>query len=230
MRKLKWLFALSMPVLMISCQKEIANNPSNDEVVSAVSETGNGGPSGAHYQLNIIGIPKNKTADMTNNDGRRIFVNLDGKSNIYLTEGDFAVLDANGTDGNGARFQLPVPDADCDGNTEYSVFARALGKPGGNATIVNCAEYWDGDSWENICETDLNEILNVERTTGQSKFTNVTRQLLYIYVDIGSGLKRYQIFDDRLRNYYWEYDNNGLKVLQLRFYQVSTSVEVDCPQ
>src|SRR3989344_3255891 len=89
-------------------------------VSGAVAETGNGAPSGAHYNLNLIGVPKNKTADMTGNNGRRIFVPLEGKTRILLTEGDFQVLDANGTDANGASFQLPNPDPDGDGTTVYS--------------------------------------------------------------------------------------------------------------
>ena len=43
-----------------------------------VLATGNGAPSGTHYNLNIIGVPKDKTADMNNNDGHRIFVQLVG--------------------------------------------------------------------------------------------------------------------------------------------------------
>ena len=44
--------------------------------------TGNGAPSGPHYNLNIIGVPKDKTADMTGNNGHRIFVPLLGKTSI----------------------------------------------------------------------------------------------------------------------------------------------------
>ena len=39
--------------------------------------TGNGAPSGSHYQVNIIGVSNPKTTDLTNN-GRRIFVPLAG--------------------------------------------------------------------------------------------------------------------------------------------------------
>src|SRR5690349_18184500 len=60
--------------------------------------TGNGAPSGPHYDLNIIGVPKSKTADMTGDNGHRIFVALSGNTKILLTAGPFEVLDANGTD------------------------------------------------------------------------------------------------------------------------------------
>ena len=49
---------------------------------AAVTETGNGAPSGAHYNLNIIGVPKDKSADMTGNNGHRMFVKPDGKTRI----------------------------------------------------------------------------------------------------------------------------------------------------
>ena len=48
---------------------------------------GNGAPSGPHYNLNIIGVPKDKTADMDGNQGHRIFVKLEGKTAIWLAEG-----------------------------------------------------------------------------------------------------------------------------------------------
>src|SRR3989344_4307572 len=121
--------------------------------VLAVDTTGNGAPSGAHYNLNIIGVPKDKTADMTGNNGHRIFVPLEGKAKILLAEGDFQVLDANGTDSNGAKFQLPNPDEDGDGTTSYSVYVRALGKPGGSAKMQSC--YTDGQTGDTWCAVDI---------------------------------------------------------------------------
>jgi hypothetical protein len=187
---------------------------------SSAYATGNGALSGAHYNLNIIGVPKNKTADMTGSSGHRIFVPLAGKTKILLSQGDFAVLDANGTDGS-AAFQLPNPDPANTGITTYSVYARALGKPGGAATIATCAT--DPTTGEEVCST-LTYL--AVRSTGKSSFTNVSNELLYIYADLNQDgvAERYPLFDDRLQDYFWSYDNNGLKVLQLRFYQVSTNV------
>lgn len=181
---------------------------------------GNGALSGSHYNLNIIGVPKGKSADMSGNMGHRIFVPIAGKVRILLSEGDFQVLDANGTDGS-ASFRLPSPDPDNDGITTYSVYARALGKPGGAARIATCAT--DVVTGEEVCST-LSYL--AVRNSGKSQFTNVSQELLYIYADLdGDGVdERYPLFDDRLRDYFWSYDNNGLKVLQLRFYQVSTNV------
>lgn len=181
---------------------------------------GNGAPSGSHYNLNIIGVPKSKSADMTGSSGHRIFVPLEGKSQILLGPGDFQVLDANGTDGS-AKFQLPNPDPENDGYTVYSVFARALGKPGGRSTTTTCAT--DPVSGEVYCST---ESMVMVRNKGKSSFSNVSRELLYMYVDLdGDGtVERIPLFDDRLQDYFWSYDNNGLKLLQLRFYPISTNV------
>ena len=93
-------------------------------------------PSGAHFNLNLIGVPQDKSAEMTGNQGHRIFVKLFGNTKIMLAEGEsFEVLDANGTDGR-AEFKLPNPDPEDDGVTEYSVFARALGKAGGSSATT----------------------------------------------------------------------------------------------
>ncbi|MEK9177084.1 MAG: hypothetical protein AAB923_02190, partial [Patescibacteria group bacterium] len=126
---------------------------------------GNGAPSGAHYNLNIIGVPKDKTADMTSGSGHRIFVPLVGKVNIWLCESGvdvacadvdgFQVMDGNGTDGS-ASFALPNPDPDGDGTTVYSVFARALGKPGGSSTTTTCAT---GPGEDGVLGTDDDELL-----------------------------------------------------------------------
>jgi hypothetical protein len=164
-------------------------------------------------------VPKDKSADMTGNNGHRIFVRLEGKTQILLSPGDFAVLDANGTDGT-ASFRLPNPDPDNDGVTTYSVWARALGKPGGSATMKTCATDTAGVLYCSI------ESLVLVRNKGKSTFSDVSRQLLYIYADVnGDGtVDRVPLFDARLQGYFWDYDNNGLKLVQLRFYEVPSNV------
>lgn len=181
------------------------------------SAKGSGAPSGAHYNLNIIGVPKGKTADMTG--GHRIFVPLVGKCSIALSQGEFAVLDGNCTDGKGS-FQLPSPDPDNDGVTTYSVWARALGKPGGKSETTTCA--FDALGVEYCSASTMIQI----RNKGKSTFSDVSRQLLYVYTDLdGDGiLERVPLFDERLRDYFWSYDNNGLKIVQLRFYEIPTNV------
>ncbi len=192
-------------------------------VMPASAGQGNQAPSGPHYNLNIIGVPKEKSADMTNNNGHRIFVKLKGNTKIMLSEGDeYRVLDANGTDGS-ATFQLPNPDDDNDGVTEYSVYARALGKPNGSATMSTCAYDSMGDEW--CSDYDL---LLVRDTKNDKKqfFMDVSKELLYVYVDLdGDGTnERYPLFSDPLQGYLWDYENNGLKLAQFRFYPIGTDV------
>lgn len=182
---------------------------------------GNGAPNGAHYNLNIIGVSQDKTAPMDGNNGGRIFVPLYGKTSIGLKEGDsYQVLDANGTDKDGAAFQLPNPDPDNDGVTEYSVWARALGKPGGSSKTTTCAYDVDGTLWCSVYSMVL------VRSKGKSSFTDVSKELLYVYADLnGDGTaERYPLFDSAMQDYFWSYDNNGLKLAQLRFYDVSSTV------
>ncbi|UCF20260.1 MAG: hypothetical protein JSU87_02305 [Gemmatimonadota bacterium] len=214
------LAALILPfaaLMVLGCSEGTGPDPQAGSLA-----TGNGAPNGAHYNLNIIGVPRDKTADMTGNNGHRIFVKLQGNTKIYLAEGEtYQVLDANGTDGDGARFQLPNPDPDGDGVTEYSVYARALGRPGGSSTTTTCAT--DPTTGDVYCSS---ESMVMVRSRGRSSFTNVSRELLYIYVDLdGDGqAERYGLLDDALQDYYWNYDNNGLKLVQLRFYEIPTDV------
>jgi len=200
----------------------LAHPASTNIIGHSVSvRTGNGAPSGGHYTLNIIGVDRNKTAPMTGDNGHRIFVPLWGTPKIMLREGpDFAVLDANGTDGE-AAFELPNPDPNGDGTTVYSVFARALGTPGGKSLTTTCAtDPFDGSQ---VCSMIT---LTLERAKGKSTFDNVSKYLLYIYADInGDGvLDRVGLFDGGLQGYFWDYDNLGLKLAQLRFYDCSTTV------
>jgi hypothetical protein len=64
------------------------------------------------------------------------------------------------------------------------------------------------------------------REKGKSSFTNVSKELLYVYADTdGDGnVERIPLFSDSLDDYFWSYDNNGLKLAQLRFYEIPTNV------
>lgn len=184
---------------------------------TAFAGKGNQLPSGPHYNLNIIGVPKDKTAEMKGSHGHRIFVPLYGNSKIWLEEGDtYQVLDANGTDSDGARFMLPDPDPDDDLVLAYSIYARALGTPGGQATITTCGYDEFGTEY---CSTESRVMV---RDRGKPVTVNVTKDLLTIYVDLdGDGkLERFAIFDEELEDYFWNYDNNGCKLVQLRFYEI----------
>jgi len=201
----------------------------------ASAGNGNDVPSGPHYNLNLIGMEKTKNPNIGCGEGHRIFVQL-GKNErattrIMLTEGDFAVLDCDGTDGE-AAFQLPNPDPDNDGTTEYSVYARALGKPNGHAEMATCAT--DPLTGEEVCSV---HVLELTRTKGRQKFQNVSKYLLYIYAYVCTDYDevadeciaweymRVPLFSDLMEDYLWSYDNNGLRIVQLRFYPgVETTV------
>lgn len=239
-------------------------------VLSPAAISGNGAPQGAHeYQLNIIGTSDKN--DGTNGDwggeGHRIFVDLWGDSRISLSEGDYGVLDANGTDG-WASFQLPAPgldafvvgeEGDADVESDYSIFVRPLGKPGGWATITTCADLLDSNFAGLLGSRQVKEIQNsidpetgaycsIEqvgnvidgdlrtfRSAGKTVFSNVTTELTTILFQVtvdtdGDGVAdttlyvRVPIFHELLENEYWLYDNHGLRVLQVRFYDCSTNV------
>jgi len=204
---------------------------------------GNGAPSGPHYNLNLIGMEKGKNPDanMENGNGHRIFVQMSKTdrvtTRILLQEGDFAVIDPDGTDGT-ARFQLPNPDPDNDGWTEYSVYLRVLGKPGGDIIMDTCAT--DPLTGEEVC-SDLKVVKVRETGHGKQKFENVSKELLYIYawvcieVDPFTGdciaweYMRVPLFSDVLEDYLWQYDNNGVRIVQLRFYEIPTEVPDPVP-
>ncbi len=221
------------------------------DVGTSSALTGNGAPSGAHYNLNIIGVPKDKTADMTGSDGHVIFVQLFGGDSASSLNGkdfntitktnkillapapageSFQVLDANATDANGAQFQLPA-----DVSTTWTVWARALGKPGGSANMTTCATesvidpLTGATTDEVICSLAT---LTMTRTKN-SKFQNVSSDLLFITLTVNPATNAdlasclgvttttdvsVPLFNGCLRNYFWNYQNNGLKLLQLRFY------------
>jgi hypothetical protein len=190
---------------------------------ASLSLTGNGAPSGAHYNLNIIGVPKDKSADFSGGNGGRIFVDLVGSTKINLTEGSFAVLDANGTDGT-AAFQLPNPD-NGTGQLAYSVWVRALGKPGGSASMATCfTELSTATTWCN--SGDL--VVGLNRVAGGQKFVDVSKQLLQVCADVNSDplvtdLQLVSLFSTLGTDYFWQYDNNGLRLAQMRFYPISTT-------
>jgi hypothetical protein len=192
--------------------------PMGDDVTVGATAAGNGAPGGTHFTLNVIGVSNPKS--ITSGGGSALFVPLTGSAQINLSEGDFAVLDKNCTDGS-CQFQLPNPDPTNSGTTTYSVFARALGKPGGSATSTTCATDATGETFCSVFSSVQT------RTKGKQTFTNVSKELLFVFADTdGDGVvERHPLFDDALQNFFWQLDNNGLRLLQYRFVPVSTTVQ-----
>lgn len=174
--------------------------------------TGNGAPSGPHYNLNIIGIEKGGSASTTGN-GHVIFVPLWGNCKINLQEGDFAVIDSNCLQGS-ATFQLPNPNDTSTGYLAYSVWVRAVTK--GAANMAAC--YTNITSSETYCNTgDL--VVSLSKVT-PPKFSDVSKQLLQVCVN---GQEQ-ALFSNSLYNYFWNYTNTGLHLAQLRLYPIETTV------
>ena len=87
--------ALLLPALA-ACGSIDETGPAQDEAQllegAAQPLSGNGAPSGAHFNLNIIGTKTKTGVDASG--GGRIFVPLVGSTKIQLAEGDdFAVVD-----------------------------------------------------------------------------------------------------------------------------------------
>src|SRR6266436_5488641 len=170
--------------------------------VTSMAQTGNGAPSGPHYELGIIGVTDPKTQPRTGSDRHTIFVGLgvnkkggDVITNIYLTQGPFAVCDGNGFDpayacdgslvaSAGAVFQLPcdtLTNTCLTGTSQaYTIWARALGKPGGSATATTCATDLTNTV---VCSTENTLLV---RSSGRQKFKNVTSELTTIVTPLGT--------------------------------------------
>jgi len=196
---------------------------------ASAAGVGNGIPdNGKHFTLNLIGSKEKTMPD--NLGGHTIFVTLnrDGskaQTTILLTEGDFEVLDKNGSDGE-AAFALPYPftaideDGILDGNEVacYEIYARAL-SPKGYANMYTCTEDVDADyGFGTYCDTGNQVVLKRPDGHGVGKFDRVTSQLTTIEIPTVGTIP---IFADPNDNYWWQYDNFGLKHAQLRFYETA---------
>ena len=214
---------------LLGCDAERTTVPTMER--SPTVAEGNGLPDNGHarlYKFNLIGVPREKNPDMTGDAGKRMFVKLEGPSKIYLQEGDyFDILDANATDGNGGKFQLPDPDPDGNGETSYGVYIRPVGTPHKSATIGSCIEgdldpTLPGD--ETLCSTETKLLV---RDTGKPKVENVSKELLSVCLDtddvVGCDTRSF-LFDDDAVDYLWNYDNNGLRVAQVYILEIPQQI------
>lgn len=144
---------------------------------------------------------------------------------------------------------------EADTDSAYTIVIRSLGKPDGSAAITTCADLVESEMSKFLSNTFW-KVLNksgafggyasVEqvphsvtmRPKGKSIFTDVTAELLTIVfkveveIDAVNGTTiveyiRVPIFDPIIENEYWEYDNDGLKLLQVWFYDCPTDVSLD---
>jgi hypothetical protein len=47
--------------------------------------------------------------------------------------------------------------------------------------------------------------------------------------DVCTTVSQMPLFGDETLEYYWSYDNEGLKLAQLRFYEISTVTNIQAP-
>jgi hypothetical protein len=185
----------------------------------AFAGVGNDMPSGPHYNLNIIGSKYEK--DVGQSMGHTLFVKLNGKTRIYMTQatdGQFVVVDRDGTDG-AAEFNI-APG-------HYDVYARALGKPGGQVHIESWGEFEDDEAVKlfKLGEVDLSREKKKPVTVNINNLFYVTVTLCVDYDEVGGVCNEYVTYTNEwvfdiaeLLEYYWEYYNSELKLLQVRFY------------
>lgn len=196
---------------------------------TAFAGVGNSIPdNGPHWQVNIIGVPKGKTADMSNSNRQTIFVSLGNnnaittKINIVPNTADptqFAVLDGNGTDGS-ATIAVPY---DTLGDLSYNVYAIALGKPGGSANVTATVSLTNGDV--GLLETSF----YLKRNTGQPSVKNISDIFRAsgwtMYNSENITFNNVWVFNlPTLQDYFWSYNNQGLKLMQVRFYQTTSGI------
>lgn len=155
---------------------------------------GNDGMTGKHWQVNLIGVSRDKAADMTDSHRRSIFVPLETYSGEverqikikYVPGPDFQVLDGNATDDGEAIIQVPYEycedyDAGCTDLLAYDVYAIALGKPNGSALVTAECEYTadvvDPNGTEGLeCEdTLLMGSFDITRTKGKPTVKDITK-------------------------------------------------------
>ncbi|HEV2201847.1 MAG TPA: hypothetical protein VGR73_18660 [Bryobacteraceae bacterium] len=125
----------------------------------------------------------------------------------------------------GASFALPcntgitvvgtlIPcDTTTTASASYSVWARVVGTPGGSATITTCA--FDST---NTLVCSINEKVLVREKPNW--FSNVTDVLTSIVCSGASSCAGHtlELFAPGFTGFFWDYDNSGDKLLQLRFY------------
>ncbi len=221
MKKLGVLLLLAIAVTLIAALPAVAGN-------------GNGAPSGQHYNLNIIGVDNPKNAPMDGSNRHTIFVPLSGKCGIGLTQtpdwnGTYSTKDFQVLDGNcfskgvtvgdstvtyslNAAFQLPPPDPYATGTLQYTVFVKVT-SPKGSAAMQTC--FYDPNVGETYCNTGM--VLDLSKAN-YPKFTNVSKNLLTVCAYVNDKWQLEPLFFDSNSQYWWEYDNKGLRHAQFRFY------------
>jgi hypothetical protein len=190
-------------------------------------------------------------ADYSLNQGGNLAGTIVKTNTIELAssgiDGGFQVVDGNACANrgrDGAKLMLPVTLANCaDVNgdctvedptfTQYRVYVRMVGKPGGVIDVTTCAEETDDtifsdddggiDALNILCSTE--SVVEVRETgKGKLQFQDYTKQLLTICLDTfvdenfyGACDERVPLFSETLENYFWQWNTAGRAHAQLVF-------------
>ena len=197
-------------------------------VVPAVTAASTTQPRGQMaYKFNIIGVPRDSASPgAEDGNGRRIFIPLTtsfykdpcdttgGQNNpdatsdpvlaptngvkIKVSEGLFDIVDGDAVADKEASFTMPA--------ARYDVYIAAKGKPGG---CLDLEAYTTLDTTLIFVGS-----VDIDRKTGKPQWQNI-KNLLY-----GPGGEIF--FADPYQDYFWQLYNNGLRNMEVRFYQVSS--------
>jgi len=190
------------------------------------------GLSGPHYNLNIIGVPKDKNVDMTDTSRHTLFVPLQSGGDVgrqikifFQGGSEFQVIDGNCTDG---ECTIEVP-AQALSDLCYNVYATALGKPSGGAIVgAQCAlsDTLVGGTCTDALLMGSFQADRVGKKPQRQNISDIFRASGCLDLDqsgtCNTGDIQFSnvwIFNvPSLLSYFWDYDNNGLRLMQLRFY------------
>jgi len=177
------------------------------------------------FKFNIIGVPRGTAAPgAEDGNGRRIFIPLKtdyytdpcqtigGQNNpdtsmvptkgvkISVSAGAFDIVDGDAVVDKKAAFTMPA--------AHYDVYLVAKGKPGGCLDL----EAYTNTTISGVETLIFVGSIDVDRTTGKPQWQNVNF-LLY-----GSGGEIW--FADPYYDYFWQLYNNGLRNMEVRFYEI----------
>ena len=206
---------------------------------------------GEHYNLNIIGVQHDKTVPtMTDSNRHTIFVPLEKDGSISRTvrinvvrntanPDKFQVLDGNATDDDVAVIAVPY---ETYGTLSFNVYAVGLGKLNRKADV-----HWESIYDSNTYTTtplmgDFTIKREKENGKGKPKVVNISDIFRATgFIDLGGTAGVYDpgidiAFEDiwvfnipTLLSYYWDYENHGLKLMQVRFYPTTSGGWTNAP-
>jgi hypothetical protein len=127
----------------------------------------------------------------------------------------FDITDRDATDGSA---EVVVPVAGAGKYITYDVYMRVLGKPNTCMDIDGYAYDQQQGMWF------LSGHVDVNRTTGKSTFVKVTDLFDVWFCNVVAGVcdpatvREISVFDDVFDGYFWQIQNDGTRLVQIRLY------------